>query len=77
MTQAQDMVAELLICGQFQSFLKVRFLGDKICFEGTGLKRGLGVSWLFFFFPLFLAVVRDNLQNHKGNKPSKFRLVTT
>ena len=53
MTQAQDMVAELLICGQFQSFLKVRFLGDKICFEGTGLKRGLGVSWLFFFFPFF------------------------
>lgn len=75
MTQAQDRVAELLICGQFQSFLKVRFLGDKICFEGTGLKRGLGVSWFFLFS--FFAVVRDNLQNHKGNKPSKFRLVTT
>ena len=70
MTQAQDRVAELLICGQFQSFLKVRFLGDKICFEGTGLKRGLGVSWLFFFFP-FLRLFEPTYKTTKEiNRPN-------
>lgn len=71
MTQAQDMVAELLICGQFQSFLKVRFLGDKICFEGTGLKRGVGVSWMFFFFLLFLRLFETAYKTTKEiNRPN-------